>query len=63
MFGFYCRLPIYTDSSDSAVIRAIWKKLAPEGKSRDMRDARRKLYTQILEYHHNMQGIVTEYRL
>ena len=64
MYGTYLRLGVTVHDGWRAVIRAAARKLAPHAR-RDsaQREARRRFYRQMLEYHSNAQHLVHVWRL
>lgn len=60
MFGTYQRLNVRTFASDIEVIRAAREKITKAGQ-RDpkQRDARKKFYRIMLDYHHRAQELVS----
>lgn len=64
MYGTYLRLDVNVHDGWRAVIRAAARKLTPRAR-RDpaQREARRRFYRQMLEYHSNAQHLVRVWRL
>ena len=64
MFGTYQRLRVHVGASNMEVIRAARKKLAKRcWHDPSYREGRKLFYRNMLDYHHEAQELVREWRL
>lgn len=63
MLGTYHRLNVTVWASDREVIRRIRDRFSKEAFHPELRDNRKRIYRQMLEYHHNAQALCLEFRL
>jgi hypothetical protein len=62
MFGTYNRLDVHVNASNITVIREARKKLLNPRNPKE-REARKKFYRMMLEYHEQARNLVQEFRL
>jgi hypothetical protein len=63
MFGTYCRLNVHVYASNREVIKAAKGKLAKSALGPKDREARKRFYRTMLDYHRDARKMVTEFRL